>query len=287
MKTTPITRLICLYLLSIGLFACKKNQDTPPGPEEQEEFAAISAESDASAEAIFSSVFDNVVGVNSEVGIGGTGIFNNATPLDTMQCFSIEVIHLNPSAAFPIQVVVDFGRECVGRDGRIRKGRVITEYSNRLTVSGASAITRFDGYIVDDIKIEGEHVVINKSSSAVPTLETKVAARLSTLNGDFSQWNSERTITQAGRLTSLASDDSFSVTGSASGFAKKGDKLFQWTTVISEPLIKKFACRWTTEGIVTIKKGTTAIAVLDYGTGQCDNKASFTVFGHVREITLH
>lgn len=288
MKTTPFIRFLGLPLLvCFSLFACKKDQDIPPTEEEQKEFASVSAESDATAEAVFNSVFDNVIGINSEVGIGGTGIFSIIGSNDTGQCYSITITPVNTVTRFPIQVVLDFGTGCTGRDGRIRRGKTITEYSNRLTETGATAVTRFEDYMVNSIKVEGEHVVANKSTNTRPALEIKVAARLSQSNGDFFEWNSERFISRIdGRVTALAFDDSFLVTGSASGFVKKGNKLSQWATVISEPLLKKFTCRWIMEGTVVIKKGERLAATIDYGPGQCDNRASFTVLGDVREITL-
>ena len=42
-----------------------------------------------------------------------------------------------------------------------------------------------------------------------------------------------------------------------------------------------------TEGTIELRKGNSAVAVLDYGTGICDNKATLTVNGTVYEITLH
>jgi hypothetical protein len=84
----------------------------------------------------------------------------------------------------------------------------------------------------------------------------------------------------------MAIDDVFSINGSASGFVKKGDKFFQWATSITEFLVKRFTCRWMVKGSFAISNGNDQIATLNYGTGQCDNKASFTVLGHVREISL-
>jgi hypothetical protein len=289
MKTSSITRTISFCLAcSFLFFACQKEQTTPPTEQEREEFAAVSAESDAEAETIFNDVFDNVMGVNSEVAVGNTGVFNVPTPTDTIHCYVLTVTHLNNSSVFPIRIVLDFGAGCIGRDGRTRKGKIIAEYSNRLTIPGATATTIFDGYMVNDIKVEGKQVVTNKSTAIRPVLEVNVVAKLSHLNGNFSEWFSNKTVTQVeGQLTPLVFDDVFTITGSATGTVKKDDKFFQWATMVTEPLRKKYSCRWIVQGTITIKKGNSDIATLGYGTGQCDDKASFTVLGHVREISLH
>ena len=65
---------------------------------------------------------------------------------------------------FPVKVVIDFGTTgCRGLDGHYRKGKIITEYTNRLIVPGAFATTRFDGFYVDTIKVEGIHKITNTS----------------------------------------------------------------------------------------------------------------------------
>jgi hypothetical protein len=60
-----------------------------------------------------------------------------------------------------------------------------------------------------------------------------------------------------------------------------------WSHIISKPLVKEFTCRWIVQGEVSIKKDNTPVAVLDYGTGICDNLATISMNGQLREITLH
>jgi hypothetical protein len=168
--------MIGLCLLSALVFnSCQKEKYNSTRPVEQEEFAKVSAESEAEAETIFDNVFDNIMGVNSQVAIGGTGVFNSryrsegvemvgsAPGIDSTNCYIVTITHLAPSSVFPIRIEVDFGTGCIGKDGRTRKGRITTEYSNRLTIPGAVAITKFDKYVVNDIKVEGSHIVTNKS----------------------------------------------------------------------------------------------------------------------------
>ncbi len=81
-------------------------------------------------------------------------------------------------------------------------------------------------------------------------------------------------------------DDVFSITGQASGTLKRGDKTYQWTAAITSPLIKKLTCWWISQGTITISRNNTPIGVLDYGTGQCDRKATLTVNGVIFEISL-
>jgi hypothetical protein len=79
----------------------------------------------------------------------------------------------------------------------------------------------------------------------------------------------------------------YSITGQSGGAVQIDGKYFQWSTAITTPLTKKFSCPWISRGTLSLKKGNDAVAVLDYGLGTCDNKASFSVNGKVQEITLH
>jgi hypothetical protein len=300
-----VTRLLTVALGAIALFfaSCKKEGSTIGTPAEQQEFASATSEADAEAEVIFDDVFDNVMGVDNEVAIGGTGVFgganmgagnggeylNGANGADSLRCFTVTYTQLSPPARFPLKVVIDFGAGCTGRDGRTRKGKIVIVYTGPLFIPGNSTTTTFDGYSVNDIKVEGTHKISNSSTQSVKSFSVQVVgAKLSKPNGDFSQWNSEKKISQIEGLGTpfFPLDDVFKIEGAANGAVKKGDKFFQWSTIIQEPLIKKFVCRWIVKGVVVMRKSNTAVAELNYGNGTCDNKATLTVNGQVREITL-
>lgn len=299
--TRSFTALAAMGLLAMT--SCKKESSSPGTPAEQEEFATVSSESDAEAETIFDNVFDNVMGVDTEVGVGGgIGVFSSNTAADgqattfgtqgtdSARCFTVTYLQLNAPNRFPLQITLDFGAGCEGRDGRIRKGKIITVYTGPLFIPGNSSTTSFEGYMIDAIAVEGTHKITNTSTQAVKAYTTAViGAKLSKPNGNFYEWNSEKTISQVQGLGTplFVLDDVFTIEGSTNGAAKKADKYYQWSTTISNPLIKKFACRWIVQGTVVLRKSNSVVAELDYGSGDCDNKASLTVNGQVREITLH
>lgn len=302
-----LTRILigAVVSFSIILASCKKENSSAGTPAEQEEFANAASESDAEAEVVFDDIFDNVIGVDTEVGIGGTGVFGAANRSfdpeqeilaqsyqvdSTTPCFSVKATHLTAASVFPIKVIIDFGTGCIGRDGRIRKGKIISVYTNRLLVPGASATTTLDGYYVNGIKVEGTHKILNTSSLSNRNFKITISgARLSSPNGNFSQWNSEKILEQFEGLGTpfVALDDAFSITGAANGSVKVGDKFFQWATQIAEPIVKKFSCRWLIQGAIAVRKSNLPVATLEYGQGNCDNKATLTVNGRTREITLH
>lgn len=298
---------VLLFGASLIMVSCKKEGSTMGTPAEQEEFASATSESDAEAEVVFDDVFDNIVGVDTEVGLGGTGVFgganysvgvgqeaingiNGPAGLDSNRCFTVTYTQLAAPNRFPLKVVLDFGTGCPGRDGRIRKGKVVTIYTGPLFIPGNSTTTTFDGYYVDSIHVEGTHKVSNNSTQSSRVFKVQViGAKLTKPNGNFAEWNSEKIHTQIEGLGTpiFPLDDIFKLEGQANGSAKRGDKFFQWSKIITEPLIKKFTCRWFVKGTVVMRKSNNKVAELNYGTGTCDNKATLTVNGVSREITLH
>lgn len=302
MKMLGITSklLLVVAIAFIGFTACQKENSTTTTNVDETTFANATSESDAEAEVVFEDVFDNVMGTSDEVGMSGVGILgsvnnnnngfdlNGADSLGT-RCFTVTITKLNPPNAFPVKIVVDFGTGCTGRDGRTRKGKIITEYTNRLVVPGAKATTIFDGYYVNDIKVEGTHIIENKSTQNALIFRNQViGGKLTKPNGNFTEWSKDKTWEQVEGFGTpfFPLDDVFKITGQANGAVKIGTNFMQWSHIITKPLYRKFTCRYTVKGEVTIQRTNKPVAVLDYGTGNCDNKATITVNGVTREITL-
>ena len=302
-RTTSLAGALLLSFFII-ISGCKKDKSEMSAAE-AEQFGRATSESDAEAEILFDDVFDNVMGVSTDVGIGGTGIFGQpnfgggdevimgADGTDTVPaCVTITVTHLNPPAVFPVKIVMDFGNGCTGRDGRLRKGKIITVYTGRLVVPGSVAETTFDNYFVNGVKVEGVHRVENKSTSQLWVFGITVRnGKLIKPNGNYTQWNSTKTITQieGNGTPQFPLDDVFSIRGESSGINKRDSTIYQWAarTLPDHPLIKRFACRWIVKGKIAIRRTDSDVAVIDYGTGQCDNKATITINGVTFEITLH
>lgn len=306
MISNRFIRLMTASLLaSVLIISCKKeiSDDDELTPAEEEEMVMNMSESEAEAEFVFNDVFDNVMGVNNDVGMAGVGVFGRTVSggvdmngrTDTVRCFTVTYTHVNAPNFFPLRITVDFGNGCTGVDGHVRSGKIITEYTNRLVVPGASATTVFQNFFFDSVKVEGTHKVTNTSTSQVHQFKVEVQnAKLIKPNGNYSQWNSTRTITQMEGLgtVNFPFDDIYKIQGSANGKVKRGDRLFAWMSEITEPLIKKFTCRWIVKGRVRTARVSNTntsswVAVLDYGNGNCDNQATVTINGITHQITLH
>ena len=291
---THLATLTFFFSLLMVSSCQKESSQTGSDEQQQTEASQVSSESDGESEIVFNGIFDDAIGVNDEVGIGGTGVFGRVNA-----CPDVTITHPNAPAVFPIRVVMDFGvNGCRGTDGHYRKGKIITVYTNRLLIPGAMATTEFDGFYFDSLKVEGRHKITNTS----PAVATQPPARQFTVDitdgkltrpsGNYIEWNSHKIITQTeGLLTNIPIDDIFKVEGSARGKVKRGTLIVLWESSITEPLVKRFNCRWIVKGRVRTVRANTSptgpwVAVLDFGAGTCDNQATITINGIPHQITL-
>jgi len=299
-----LPRLISLTFITclLTFVSCQREESLNGSDEEQQmEASKASSESDGEAELVYDGIFDDAYGANDEVGLSGTGVFWGRT--DTLtpvpRCFTVTLTHTNPPNQFPIRIVVDFGAGCLGPDGHTRKGKIITEYTNRLIYPDAMATTTFDAFYIDNVKVEGIHKITNTSPLPGTTPIARrfkvevIDGKLIKPNGDFVEWSSVKYINQREGLATPFDprDDVFAIEGGAHGRVKRGTLLVAWESNITEALIRRFSCRWIVKGRVrTVRVGTPPtspwVAILDFGNGDCDNRATVTINGVVHQITL-
>ena len=309
MQTRPLLMALATFtLLFASLNSCKKTAQDPTTDPEIENTAAAT-EDDASADLIFAEIGEQVTGIDGTIGLGQIDLFEGVQPgspatesgtynQGTLEapiandpqvdrCFKITVTPKDP-AVFPKTVVIDYGTGCKGRDGKTRKGKVITVFSKPMVVPGAQALTEFEGHFVNDIKVEGKLTIRNSSTSSILKITRIVQnGKLTHPNGNFIWWNAEHHLAQVAGLGTpgFARDDEWEITGGARGQSQRGTVSHTWSRQISLALHKAFPCRWIDKGQVKITRNDKT-ALLDYGSGACDNLAWITINGQRREIKL-
>jgi hypothetical protein len=275
--------------LVFGIIGCNKEvtQDTP-ATEEQENLT-MASQDDAIADQVYTEIHEQELGMMDEIGLPDIGLNNEveATLDSAGRCFKVTIEPRQP-LVFPKTVVFDYGTGCKGRDGKIRRGKIITVYSAPMIVPGATATTRFDGFSVDSVKVSGVHISKNNSTSSVRIFTRRVEnGKLIFSGGGVTIWNATHTNKQIAGLGTpgFPFDDEFEITGGAKGVFERATKRIEWSRVIAEPLHKTFKCRWIDKGVVHVTRGVNK-SILNYGDGTCDNKAVITINGVKKEITL-
>ncbi len=298
-KNLQITKILAATLV-FGLLcfvACKKDGTTSNTELNTEVSSAV--QDDAEADMAYDDVFTNVMGTDADAGIGtGIGIFGRTssgtttgreTGVDSITpCFTVTRVPIIPGV-FPKTITIDFGAGCTGLDGRTRKGKIVTVYTGPMIVPGSQATTTFVNYYLDSLHIEGSHTIKNNSTSSVRVFTRTVTnGKISKPSGNYIMWNATHTNTQtAGLGTPLFPlDDEFDITGNASGQNYRNGNTVSWSHSITNPLHKKFTCRWFSNGTIIFNINTHS-ATLDYGSGTCDNQATLSIGGQTISITLH
>lgn len=278
---------------SFLFIACSKTDTSTVGTGQIPAQNQTIMKADVEADLLYDDIFLTVVGVDSSVSFGGTGVFADKRRSNpdqrTTPCYTVSWEFLNQNDSFPVKITVDFGDGCLGWDGRTRKGKVSTIYSSPLWLKSATAITALSDYWVDGVKVEGTHQLTNKSTTSQLIFETKVTnGKLTRPNVNLIAWSGQRLFTQkAGWETGFdPTDDVYTIVGNGKGTIQNTDTTYTWTGYNIEPLEKAFSCQWVAKGKQAIEGKQGPQGILDFGNGDCDNKASFTVNGVSVEITL-
>ena len=237
---------------------------------------------DAFAEA----TYDNVTNIADEAySLKTNGNYKSSDNIFLGDCATVTL----DTTVFPRVLTIDFGdTNCLGNDGRYRRGKIIVTFTGRYWYPGTIITTTFDEYYVNDNQVEGTKVVTNNGFNAEGNMNWDIAVNglITLANGEGTiTWNSQRNREWIEGITTPYNrwDNIYLITGDAHGQRANG---LHWTRVITSPLRVELACRFIVSGTVEIKPEGKALRILDFGDGSCDNEATVTINGNVYTIYL-
>lgn len=244
-----------------AIYSCRKARER--------EFGNGITTDDGTAENLFGDVFKVV----DEVSASTEGIRENE-----IGCIDTIIVDTLSS---PRSITIDFGDDdCVGHDGRVRKGVLFITYTGRYRDIGSVITITPDVYTVDGYQIEGTKVIENLGFNAAGQLHYSI-----TVNGQVTapggawdiSWNANRVRTWVeGQTTATIWDDAYLISGSGSGI-NRNDVAYE--TNISVPLRAEIGCRWIVSGSLTVEPEGYATRLIDFGNGECNNGITVTVNG--------
>lgn len=268
-----------LLLISLMIVSCEKETTKSNTPDSTVEESAFAAE-------ISTNIFLELNGFLSE----SRDLFNYSKDAfhvmdagaSISSCINVNITPLDNS--WPKTMTIDFGEGCT--TGNItRKGKMIAVFYDRFQNTGAHMTLSFENFQVGDHKIEGTQIITNNGLNAAGllnfTFETpslKIISPEKTIY--FSSLNHIEWIEGSGTLA--PADDVFSIGGTASGVNSAGQ---EFSTGILTSLIRRVACSYIVSGSTLIKSGESEMTI-DYGSGDCDDKALVSKAGEVRQIVL-
>ncbi|MCC2545907.1 hypothetical protein LJY25_05580 [Hymenobacter sp. BT175] len=185
-------------------------------------------------------------------------------------------------------LTIDFGpTNCVGPNGRARRGKLVFVFSGPYRQVGAVVTITPVNYYVNDNLHTGTRIITDMGDGSY-SLNVQNAS-VTTPNGVHS-WSAQRTFTRlSGGATRTILDDEFNITGSATGTNRRG---VSYTATIQQPLHKVFTpgcSRHFVSGTISFVNARQQSLLLNYdpsGTAACDNIATVTINGRTRTITL-
>lgn len=192
------------------------------------------------------------------------------------------------TVANPKTITIDFGpSNCLCNDGRMRRGKIIIDYTGHYKDSGSVHTFHFDNYYVNDNHILGSKTITNMGKNASNQTYFQVVVNGIVVKPNLTDsivWNVNKTKTWIqGEGTPTRMDDVFQVEGSGNGH----NATRSYTFITLQPLIREYACKWFTAGVLEIHPTGKATRTVDFGNGNCDNLATVTINGVSHTITLN
>lgn len=244
------------------------------------------ADDDAVSEAVFEDVFNSVDNATISLDDAMKNGETKAVFLVADSCPAILVSH--PSTGiWPKTITIDYGTGCTGYYDNTRSGKIIIEVTGPRREEGSKRTVLFDNYFFNGIKVEGTKVFENLGLNANNNFVISVTlndGKLILPDGKTLERESEHNREWvAGFMTPNKWDDECLVTGSASGRNAEG---ISYLRTITNPLHWKRVCAFIVSGVVKFERDGKEPFELDYGTGECDNKAVVSRGGESKEIQL-
>jgi hypothetical protein len=186
-------------------------------------------------------------------------------------------------AMSPVTFQIDYGSTgCVGADGVYRTGKINITTAKKWSNFNNQVTVDLVGYKANTVSYSGQ-IKITKTNSLTITCQV--------INGHCTDgsWTIDyagtKTLTQIGgqNTPNTEADDIFSITGSSSG---KNRENRTFTTSITNALIKKSSCKFITSGTLDLTPDGLKTRTVDFGSGTCDDDATFTINGQTISFKL-
>jgi hypothetical protein len=187
----------------------------------------------------------------------------------------------------PQVITIDFGASCTGKDGKIRSGKIMVT-SDSFTTSSADRKKIFENYTVDGKKIVGSVVKTiikdNENKIRTATLQEDITVTLPNNEGTAHR---VANLTRQYQLNDLGvQDDNQVVSWGTAEFTRVSGVKLTKTITAADPLVFNAACHHIVSGTVTFTTSNNHGWSVNFGNGECDNKATLTIGNKTKEITI-
>jgi len=286
-------------LLMIALFAiptlqsCKKDDETTDTFTQDQIVALDQNQLDTETEDV-TNLIDQAMYQNQSVINGRISTDTIQTLLDSTNCAQVTII---PKGTNPTgKITIDFGTGCLCKDGRMRKGKIISQFNNPIRKQGSLIETTFENYGVTK---RNSTEYINVDNSSTKSTQTTQAPD-SLVNGSvvditrvlnmkmilgtgqtFTYTGTKLISFNLGQLQNSWDNVITTKTGSSlNGVDRNGGN---YTLTVNSNVVRKLECFLIgvykpVSGEVTIQNDSKT-KVINYGDGSCDNSVDVSING--------
>ena len=175
-------------------------------------------------------------------------------------------------------ITVDFGAtNCLCNDGRLRRGKILINYTGNYADSGSVRTITFDNYYQNDNNVAGTKTVTNMGHNSLGQPYFNVTVNgIVTLSGGgtiTTNWVRVRTWTDGYATLGDFSDDKYTVSGTGT-LTRASGAIVNIAIPTATPLVFAAGCRWIEAGTMTYTLPSGLTRSINFGsTATCDNQA--------------
>jgi hypothetical protein len=294
MKRVNLLAILAISFSLTSFVACTLTPEQSVGTDEALSVTAQDEAQSANLSDIAVATTDEYVNSFDAAGFQAVSAAQNVNGIAAIDSGKVVItVDKTGITVFPKKICVDFGTGVVDKRGNTLKGKIYVTISNRMGITGSTRKLEYYEFFINDNQLKGSKTVTYLGSNRqvtdnvvteTPSWSISVKDTIVRADGTKLIWNSERVRTRISNNATplLYWDDVYSITGTANGVNAKGTA---YTVEITKPLILKGGWKFFVEGTVltTSDKRT---AVLDYGNGDKDAKATLTINGVTKDINL-
>lgn len=266
--------LAAIIAMGLTFTSCEKEESNDPTMDKEVEIS----EDDALMTDVFDDAFNDAELAEMESGLkSGNAIV----------CRKVE----KEWSGDTLIITITYNGECeaeIFNRTRSKSGKIIIKrFGGRKYQAGATRIITFEDYFVNGTQVEGTQTVvsqgINNDSTEVMFDINLVGGKLTFEDGTIVTRDTEKTrLHYFGESVIDYSDDYWEINGTSTGINYMGKNYSRTFT----DLKALYTCYHFVSGTVEIVINEESPIVIDYGNGECDDKATISKNGNSREISL-
>ena len=260
--------ILLIFVLTLSIFSCKDS-------DRDEDTTTNSSTDYAMGQSLVYDAFKLV----HQAALSSKGI-TAVNLADTTSLFGCDTIIVDTLAS-PMTMTLQFNGDCSG-NGNNRTGSITATFSSKYDALGCVINISFNNYTYNEYPLSGNiFYSYNQLTGTAPTYSYN-ANNIIGFNGHI-EWSGNQSITvTSGETTADVSDDTYIISGSASGRSFRGNI---FSAVIDVDLTLLGNCNWISSGLVTVSPENKNIRVLNFGSS-CDANATVSIYSNEYQIQI-